>query len=173
MISKREEMVLDTKENFPSKRPIFRWALRFPFLVSLGFFRKLIYRFLPNAKASPVTPGFTCVLGNIYCENVYLNDTVFLDYAPIYIGEGTQFSGKNTVITSTHSLQDFSKVIAKPVLIGKNVWITHQCIILGGVSIGDNSVIGAGSVVSRDIPPNVFAAGNPCRVIKTIDRGSL
>jgi len=54
-------------------------------------------------------------------------------------------------------------------VIGKNVWITHGCIILGGISIGDNSVIGAGSVVVNDIPPNVLAAGNPCRVIKELN----
>ena len=57
---------------------------------------------------------------------------------------------------------------AKPVTIGHNVWLGGPCIICPGVAIGDNSVVGAGSVVVRDVPANQVAAGNPCRVIKKI-----
>jgi acetyltransferase-like isoleucine patch superfamily enzyme len=57
---------------------------------------------------------------------------------------------------------------ALPISVGNNVWIGAQSIILSGVTIGDNSIIGAGSVVTRDIPANVVAAGNPCRVLKSI-----
>ena len=56
-----------------------------------------------------------------------------------------------------------------PITIGKNVWIGAGVIVLPGVNIGDNSVIGAGSVVTKDIPENVVAYGNPCRVIRTIN----
>jgi maltose O-acetyltransferase len=59
-------------------------------------------------------------------------------------------------------------VIAKPIIIGNNVWITTNVTILPGVTIGDNTIIGAGSVVTKNIPANVFAAGNPCVVIKEI-----
>ena len=59
----------------------------------------------------------------------------------------------------------------KPVSIGSNVWIGGNCVVLPGVSIGDNSIIGAGSVVTKDIPSNVVAVGNPCEVIK--ENGSL
>jgi len=59
---------------------------------------------------------------------------------------------------------------AYPITIGNNVWIGAQCVILPGVTIGDNSVIAAGSVVNRDIPSGVLAAGNPCKVIREIDQ---
>lgn len=101
-----------------------------------------------------------------------LGDTFFIDYAPVYIGEGSKFSFENIVITATHNRDDFNIVKARPIVIGKNVWITTRCIILGGVTIGDNSVIGAGSVISRDIPANCFAAGNPCTVIKYFNKNN-
>ena len=65
-------------------------------------------------------------------------------------------------------MNNFSTIIAKPIMIGKNVWITTNVTILSGVTIGDGTIIGAGSVVTRSIPAGVFAAGNPCRVIKKI-----
>jgi maltose O-acetyltransferase len=74
------------------------------------------------------------------------------------------------VITSEHDRTNFDRVIAKPVYIGKNVWITSRCTILGGVTIGDNSVIGAGSVVTKDIPANCFAAGNPAKPVKYFNK---
>jgi maltose O-acetyltransferase len=73
------------------------------------------------------------------------------------------------VINSTHDTNNFSTVIGKPIIIGNNTWITSNCTILGGVRIGDNTIIGAGSVVVNDIPSGVFAAGNPCKVIRTIN----
>ena len=72
------------------------------------------------------------------------------------------------IITSTHDYIDFGTVLARPVTIGDNVWVTSNVTILPGVTIGSNTVIGAGSVVTKDIPSGVFAAGNPCKVIKKI-----
>ena len=60
-----------------------------------------------------------------------------------------------------------------PVEIGRDVWIGGGAIILPGVRIGDRAVIGAGSIVTRDVPPDVFAAGNPCRVIRPVQQGPL
>ena len=60
--------------------------------------------------------------------------------------------------------------IIRDVTIGENCWITSRVIILGGVTIGDDVIIGAGSVVTHDIPSNCFAAGNPCKVIKFLDK---
>lgn len=73
------------------------------------------------------------------------------------------------IITSSHDFSEFSTVIAKPVIIGDNVWITSNVTILPGVTIGNNTVIGAGSVVTKNIPSGVFAAGNPCKVIRKIN----
>lgn len=57
---------------------------------------------------------------------------------------------------------------AKPIKVGNNVWIGGNVVVLPGVAIGDNTIVGAGSVVTKDIPPNVVAVGNPCRVIKEL-----
>ena len=121
-------------------------------------------------------PRTTSFINGFYCsaplleldEYVGLGDTYIVAYAPIRIGNNVRMSLKNTIITSSHDVNDFNTVIGKPITIGKNVWITTNCTILGGVTIGDNTIIGAGSVVTKDIPSNVFAAGNPCRVIKEI-----
>ena len=72
------------------------------------------------------------------------------------------------VITSTHKLSNFDEIEARPVIIEANAWITCRVIILGGVTVGANSVIGSGSAVTRAIPPDVFAAGNPCKPIRNI-----
>lgn len=121
-----------------------------------------------------ISPGFGCRYGNIHSDSgVALHDTFFVDYANVYIGRGAGFSFQNMVITSTHDLCNMKTVRASEIVIGENVWITSRVVVLPGVRIGRNSVIGAGSVVSRDIPPNVFAVGNPARPVKTIDRGVL
>lgn len=102
-------------------------------------------------------------------KHVGLADTLILSYAPVYIGDKCSFSYRNVLVTSTHDVEDFSRVIVKPIVIGDNVWITTNVTILSGVTIGNNTIIGAGSVVTSDIPSGVFAAGNPCKVIKKID----
>jgi len=91
---------------------------------------------------------------------------------PVTIGENTIFAQNCFVGGQTHIFQDISKgvlgqgVETKQVVIGKNVWIGFNAVILLGVTIGDNSVIGAGSTVIKDIPPYCVAVGNPARVVK-------
>jgi len=142
--------------------------LKFPLLIP-GFvqFVKKKLKFCSNVY---FTYGFKCFYGNIHGKNCSLGDTFFMDYAPIYLGDGVTFSLDNMVITSTHDYPNFDRIIAKPIKIGGNTWITSRCTILGGVTIGENSLIGAGSVVVSDIPSNCFAAGNPCKVIKYFDK---
>lgn len=121
-------------------------------------------------QSSAISQGFYCSAPNIEVgEHTGLGDTFILAYAPVRIGQGCSFSFRNMIITSTHDFNDFSTVIAKPVTIGDNVWVTSNVTILPGVTIGSNTVIGAGSVVTTDIPSGVFAAGNPCKVIKVIN----
>lgn len=158
------------------KRPLNSKKVRFllklnkiPVLRNLGFVKRLVC----DAFNLPLTTSFN---ENFYCsapiikvgKNVGLSDTFILAYAPVIIGDNCSFSFKNIIITSTHDFNDFSTVIAQPIIIGNNVWITTNVTILPGVVIGDNTVIGAGSVVSKSIPSGVFAAGNPCKVIRQI-----
>ena len=76
------------------------------------------------------------------------------------------------IYTAYHPLEAAERIkgpeLAAPISIGRRVWVGGGAIICQGVSIGDNTTIGAGSVVTRDIPANVFAAGNPCRVIRQL-----
>ena len=166
--------IIFSKEALPlpssSKRlRMLLYLLNIPFLTSYCI--TLIKNFLELPKSTSLVPGFKCIVGNIFCgEHVGLFDTLFVDYAPIYIGNNVGFSYRNILLTSTHDFGNFQKVIAKPIIIEDNVWITSNVTILPGVRIGENSIIGAGSVVTKDIPKNVFAAGNPCRVIKNIHR---
>ena len=107
-------------------------------------------------------------------RNVYTNYGVtFVDDTHIYIGDFTMI-GPNTVLaTAAHpadpELRRKGLQYNLPVRIGRNCWLGAGVIVVPGVTIGDNSVIGAGSVVTRDVPPNVVAAGNPCRVLREID----
>ena len=119
-------------------------------------------------------PGFRCTGGRLEFKGpASLGDTFFVDYAPVIIGLNVSISFRNMIITSTHVQGDFDQVIAKPVVIEDDVWITSGVIVLGGVTIGRGSVIGAGSVVTKSIPANSLAAGNPCRVIRRVSDTDL
>lgn len=117
-------------------------------------FNQGFYSSAPNIEVGEHTG-----LGNLYIRAV----------GRVKIGCHCSFSYNNMILTGSHDYDDFSTVIAKPVVIGDNVWVTSNVTILPGVTIGSNTVIGAGSVVTKDIPSGVFAAGNPCKVIKEID----
>lgn len=97
---------------------------------------------------------------------------VFLDCAPITIGSDVQIGPAVQLYTATHPLDAAIRragpEAARPITIGDGAWIGGGSIVLPGVTIGENSVIGAGSVVTRDIPASVLAAGNPCRVIRSV-----
>ena len=120
-----------------------------------------------------IKPPFFCDYGyNIYLgKEVMVNfNCVFLDVCPIIIGDYTLIGPNTQIYTACHSLdykeRQENKEFGKPVRIGDHVWIGGNVTILPGVSIGDHSIIGAGSVVTKDIPANVIAVGNPCKVIK-------
>ena len=111
-------------------------------------------------------------------EGVYINyGATFVDDANIYIGDYTMFGPNVTVVTASHPIhQDIRKYgiqYNKQVHIGKRCWIGSGAIILPGVTIGDNTVIGAGSVVTKDIPSNVVAFGNPCKKHRDITEEDL
>ena len=136
-------------------------------------FLQQIPKYFINGKNVTVDRGFYCSCGNIDAEDVALSDTFCLDHELIKIGKHTTFSFQAMVLTSNQGVEDFSEVALAPVIIGENVRIESRVIILKGVTIGDNTVIGAGSVVTKDIPSGVLAVGVPCKVIKQIDRGKI
>jgi maltose O-acetyltransferase len=119
-------------------------------------------------------PPFFCDYGsNIELgERVFFNfNCVVLDVCPIRIGSFSLFGPAVQIYTPMHPFnaqQRREREFGKPVTIGSDVWVGGGAVILPGVTVGDRTVIGAGSVVTRDIPAAVFAAGNPCRVIREI-----
>jgi maltose O-acetyltransferase len=119
-------------------------------------------------------PPFYCDYGsNIHLgARVFFNfNCVVLDVCAVRVGDFTLFGPAVQIYTATHPLEAElrrTREFAKPVTIGSDVWVGGAAVICPGVTIGSRSVIGAGSVVTRDIPDDVFAAGNPCRVIRSL-----
>lgn len=111
---------------------------------------------------------------NVHFGNkVYANfNLTLVDDADIYVGDSTMFGPNVTICTAGHpinaKLREQVFEFNMPIHIGKNVWIGSNVVVLPGVSIGDNSVIGAGSIVTKDIPANVVAFGTPCVVQREI-----
>lgn len=119
---------------------------------------------------------FYCDYGYNICvgENFYANfNMVILDEAPVTFGNNVFIAPNCGFYTAGHPLDPAERrkglEYARPISIGNDVWVGAGVSVLPGVTIGDNCVIGAGSVVTKDIPSNSVAAGNPCKVIKTID----
>lgn len=105
---------------------------------------------------------------------VYANfNLTCVDDTHIYVGDCTMFGPNVTVATAGHpilpELREKGYQYNMPVRIGRNCWIGAGAIILPGITIGDNVVVGAGSVVTKDLPPNVVAVGNPCRVLREVN----
>lgn len=123
-----------------------------------------------------IQPPFFCDYGtNISLgEKVFFNfNCVVLDVAQVTIGSNVLFGPSVQIYTATHPISAVERrtwlEAAKPITIGSDVWVGGGAIICPGVTIGDRSVIGAGSVVTKDIPADVVAAGNPCRVIRKLE----
>jgi len=105
-------------------------------------------------------------------KNVFINACCrFQDQGGIEIGDGSLIGHNTTIATLNHDFNPLKRqnLTPSPVKIGKNVWIGSDCTILPGVEIGDGAIIGAGSVVTKSVPKNTIAVGNPARVIKEIE----
>ena len=119
-------------------------------------------------------PPFFCDYG----ENIHLGERVFfnfqcvvLDVCEVHIGDFTLFGPAVQIYTATHPMDAAlrrTQESGRPIHVGADVWVGGGAILCPGVTIGPRTVIGAGSVVTKDIPADVFAAGNPCRVIRPI-----
>jgi len=126
---------------------------------------------------SIIWPPFYCSYG----KNTYLGDHVFINYMctildnnEVRIGTHVMIGPAVQIYTAAHDLQAETRnqgwEVAKPIEIEDNVWIGGGAILLPGVRIGKNSVVGAGAVVTRSVPANTVVAGNPARVIRNIDQ---
>ncbi len=106
-------------------------------------------------------------------RNIYANfNLTLVDDTHIYVGDNTMFGPNVVVATAGHpllpELREQGFQYNAPVHIGRNCWIGTGAILLPGVTVGDNAVIGAGSIVTKDVPASVLAVGNPCRVLREI-----
>jgi maltose O-acetyltransferase len=138
---------------------------------------KILRQLIPNAGPNLwLQPPFYCDYGYnmIVGEKVFFNfNCVVLDVTYVTIGSRTMFGPNVQIYTATHPVDHRERAsgveYAKPISIGEDVWVGGSAVICPGVKVGDRSIIGAGSVVTKDIPSDVFAAGNPCRVIRSLD----
>lgn len=139
--------------------------------------REILETLLPHAaKDVVILPSFYTDYGwNCYIgQACFFNHGAYLmDGAKITIGDHCFFGPNCGFYTASHPLLPSERNAgyekAKPITIGNNVWFGASVIVLPGVTIGDNCVIGAGSVVTKDIPENTLALGNPCRPLRSID----
>lgn len=136
----------------------------------------IIKKLLPHAGPGLwLQPPFYCDYGYniILGEKVFFNfNCVVLDVMPVTIGSRTLLGPNVQIYTATHPMNHQVRAsgleFAKPVTIGKDVWIGGSVVICPGVTIGDRAIIGAGSVITKNIPADVFAAGNPGKVIRSL-----
>jgi maltose O-acetyltransferase len=162
------------RERQYAKEMVFEFNLLRPNQIELR--NKIILKLLGKTKSKFfIEPPFRCDYGyNIEIgENFYANyNLIILDCAKVIIGDNVLIGPNVGIYTAGHPLhfekrnQDYE--YAFPITIGDNVWIGGNVVINPGLSIGENSVIGSGSVVTKDIPSNVIATGNPCKIKREI-----
>ena len=148
---------------------------------SQGVLRQsLLDDLLGSNKGVTIIPPFYCDMGKNICfkQGGFLNTGVtILDLAPVTIGDYVQIGPNVVISTAGHPFDLAERVLpiatGNPIVIGDNVWIGANSVILDGVTIGDRSIIGAGSIVTKDIPSDCVAVGNPCRVIKSISHSKM
>lgn len=122
-----------------------------------------------------IEPNFHCDYGfNIHTSGLTVinYNCVILDTSPVYIGENAFIAPGVCIACAGHAIDAKQRAdgigTSSPVRMGNNVWIGANSTICGGVEIGDGSIIGAGSVVTKDIPSGVVAVGNPCRILRKV-----
>lgn len=126
-------------------------------------------------EGSEIKPPLRCDYGyriRVGARTFVNYGLVALDVASIEIGDDVQIGPNVQLLTPTHPLEPDARrakwEAAEPIAIEGNVWLGGGVIVLPGVTIGENTVVGAGSIVTKDLPPNVVAAGNPARVVRSL-----
>lgn len=132
--------------------------------------------FKQSGKKIHIEPPFHTDYGcnTVIGENFYSNyDCIILDIANVKIGDNVMFGPRVGLYTAGHPIDAVIRneyyEYGKPITIGNNVWVGGNVVVNPGVTIGDNVVIGSGAVVTKDIPSNVIAVGNPCKVLREIN----
>lgn len=120
-----------------------------------------------------IPPFFTASGSEIRVgRNVFVNQNcTFYDFGGLDIGDDVLIGPRVNILTSGHPLEPSKRhasVVGKPIVIERNVWVAAGATITGGVTVGENSVVAAGAVVAKDVPPNALVGGNPARVIRWI-----
>lgn len=163
-----------TRMHLKARKLVHQFNFSEPSLVNLRI--QIVKRLFGNIGAKfTVKPPFYCDYGShVFAgNNLYINyDCTILDCHKVHLGNDVLLAPKVQIYTAYHptepKLRLTGKELAAPVKIGDNVWLGGGVIVCPGVTIGSNVTIGAGSVVAKDIPDNVVAVGNPCRVIKSV-----
>lgn len=137
--------------------------------------QEVVKELLGSSEGAVINPPFYCDYGNhIHVgKNFFANyNCTIIDVAKVIIGDNCQMAPNVAIYTAGHPVYPDTRnsgyEYGKEVRIGNNVWIGGNTVICPGVTVGNNCVIGAGSVVTRDIPDWTVAVGNPCRIIRTI-----
>lgn len=138
---------------------------------------RILNLLIPNSGENLwLQPPFYCNYGTniIVGDNVFFNfNCVVLDVAQVKIGSRTKMGPNVQIYTATHPIDYKVRATGlesgKPITIGEDVWLGGSAVICPGVTIGDRTIIGSGSVVVKDIPSGVLAAGNPCKVIRELE----
>ena len=143
-----------------------------------GLFSELIGKEVDDSFL--LIPPFYTAGGDEICvgHNVFVNQNcTFYDLGGLHIADDVMIGPNVNIITTGHPLdpsQRRAATIGKRIVIEKSVWIAASATIIGGVTVGEHSVVAAGSVVTKDVPPNTLVGGNPARVIRSIgDRGNI
>lgn len=135
-------------------------------------YKSLLDKLIPNkGKNTDIrTPINGVNLGKVKVGNnvVIMNGSLMMASGGITIEDNTMLAANVQLISNNHDLDERAIITCLPIHIKKNCWIGAGATILRGVTIGENSVVGAGSVVTKDVPDNVIVAGNPARIIKNI-----
>ena len=108
-------------------------------------------------------------------KNVFINQNcTFYDLGGLHIADNVMIGPNVSIITAGHPIEPLQRravTIGNPIVIEKGVWVAAGATIIGGVTVGENSVVAAGSVVTKNVPPNTLVGGNPARVIRSIGAG--